>query len=631
MKEKGDPCILVGYSTQSKGYRVYNKRTRLIVESIHLRFDKIKEMSETSIANDTLGLVPQRQKASDYDNSGPDPQLQNVSPSTDTTVPSQQELDLLFGHLYDEFFNAGASRVNKSSSPTDNSAQQGTLPSTNIHPTTEQSTPTHVNAEENNNDQAEFTNPFCTPVQEVAESSSRNIGNSNMHTFNQPQDSEYRWTKDHPLTQVCRNPSKPVQTRRQLATDPEMCMFALTVSIAEPKNIKEAMADSAWIEAMQEELHQFDRLQDEDQTVIGNKARLVAKGYAKEEGIDFKESFAPVARLEAVRIFIAYAAHKSFPIYQMDVKTAFLNGPLMEEVYVAQPNGFVDPDHPEKVYHLRKALYGLKQDPRAWYDELSNFLMSKGFTKGLQNHQSLRGIFINQAKYTLKILKKHGMEKGQSIGTPMATKPKLDADLSGELVDQTDYSSKIGSLMYLISSTSYIVQADYGFELTAFLDVDHAGCIDTRKITSGGIHFLGDKLVSWMSKKQDCIAMSLAEAEYVALSSSCAQVMWMRTQPKDYGFNYNKIPLYFDSQSAIAIICNPVQHSRTKHIHTRYHFIKVQVENGITELYFVRTEYQLADMFTKALPEDRFQYFVRRIGMRCLTPAKLEVLTNETA
>ncbi|GJV18968.1 hypothetical protein Tco_1367988 [Tanacetum coccineum] len=127
-----------------------------------------------------------------------------------------------------------------------------------------------------------------------------------------------------------------------------------------------------------------------------------------------------------------------------------------------------------------------------------------------------------------------------------------------------------------------------------------------------------------MSKKQDCTAMSSAEAEYVALSASCAQVMWMRTQLKDYGFNYNKIPLYCDSQSAIAISCNPVQHSRTKHIHTRYHFIKEQVENGIIELYFVRTEYQLADMFTKALPEDRFQYLVRRIGMRCLTPAELE-------
>ncbi|GKF25793.1 retrovirus-related pol polyprotein from transposon TNT 1-94 [Tanacetum coccineum] len=183
-------------------------------------------------------------------------------------------------------------------------------------------------------------------------------------------------------------------------------MSALTVITAEPTNIKEAMTDSSWIEAMQEELHQFDRLQvwelvdkpfgktviklkwlwknkkDEDQTIICNKTRLVAKGYAQEEGIDFEESFALVAHLEAVRIFVVYVAHKSFPIYQMDVKTSFLNGPLKEEVYVAQPDGFVDPGHPEKVYRLRKALYGLKQALRAWYDELSNFLMSKGFTKG---------------------------------------------------------------------------------------------------------------------------------------------------------------------------------------------------------------------------------------------------------
>ncbi|GJR17087.1 hypothetical protein Tco_0965614 [Tanacetum coccineum] len=212
-----------------------------------------------------------------------------------------------------------------------------------------------------------------------------------------------------------------------------------------------------------------------------------------------------------------------------------------------------------------------------------------------------------KAKYALKILKKHNMDNCHSIGTPLATKPKLDVDLSGEPVDQSDYRSKIGSLMYLTSSRPDLVQAvcycaryqarptqkhlkevkrifkylkgtinmglwypkDSGFELTAFSDADHAGCLDTRKSTSGGIQFLGDKLVSWMSKKQNCTAMSLAEAEYVALSASCAQVMWMRTQLKDYGFNYNKIPLYCDSQSAIAISCNPVQHSRTKHIHTR--------------------------------------------------------------
>nr|GEX84482.1 hypothetical protein [Tanacetum cinerariifolium] len=197
---------------------------------------------------------------------------------------------------------------------------------------------------ENNDNQAEeehlpddeFTNHFCTPAQEVVESSSHNIGNSNVPTFNQPQFSEYRWTKDHPLEQVRGNPSRPMQTRRQLATDLEMCMFALTVWELVDKPFGKTVIRLKWL---------WKNKKDEDQTVIYNKARLVANGYAQEEGIDFEESFALVARWEAVRIFVAYAAHKSFLVYQMDVKTE-LNGPLKEEVYVAHPDGFVDLDHP---------------------------------------------------------------------------------------------------------------------------------------------------------------------------------------------------------------------------------------------------------------------------------------------
>nr|GEY39052.1 hypothetical protein [Tanacetum cinerariifolium] len=227
--------------------------------------------------------------------------------------------------------------------------------------------------------------------------------------------------------------------------------------------------------------------------------------------------------------------------------------PLKEEVYVAQPDGFVDPDHPEKVYRLRKALYRLKQAPRAWYDELSKFLTSKGFTKvtidltlfTIRYGEDILPVQI-YAKYTLEILHKHGMDKYQSIGTPMAMKPKLDADLSGNPIDQTDYRSKIGSLMYLTSSRPDIVQAvcfcaryqsqpnkkhikEVKRIFRYLRDADHAGCIDSRKSTSGGIQFLGDKLVSWMSKKQNCTAMSSAEAEYMALFASYAQVMWMRT------------------------------------------------------------------------------------------------------
>nr|GEX14880.1 hypothetical protein [Tanacetum cinerariifolium] len=258
-------------------------------------------------------------------------------------VPLQQELDMLFGPLYDEFFNAGPN------------------PLTNIQSTSAPSTHTNVHAEENNNDLAEereqlqydeFTTPFCASAHEQAKSSSHNTGNSNVPTFNQPQVFEYRWTKDHPLEQVRGNPSRPVQTRRQLATDPEMCMYALTMSTAEPKNIKEAMADSTWIEAMQEELHYFDRLW---------VWELVDKPFGKS-----------IIRLKWLW------KNKRDEDQIMDVKTTFLNGPLKEDVYVAQLDGFVDPDHPEKVYRLRKALYGLKQAPKACEYQLADI-----FTKAL--------------------------------------------------------------------------------------------------------------------------------------------------------------------------------------------------------------------------------------------------------
>nr|GEZ14246.1 uncharacterized mitochondrial protein AtMg00810-like [Tanacetum cinerariifolium] len=303
---------------------------------------------------------------------------------SDTIAPSQQELDLLFGPLYDEFFTAGTSSVNKSSSPTNNSTQQDTQPLTNVKPTTDSITLTITfHTKKNTDNQAEdahfepyeFINPFCTP-------------------------------------------------------------------------------------------------KDEDNTIIRNKALLVAKGYAHEEGIDF--SFALVARLEAVHIFVAYAPCKSFPIYKMDVKMTFLNGPLKEEFYVAQPDGFVDLDHPEKVNHLRKALYGLKQTSRACRPDLVQAI-------------------CYHACYQARPIEKHLKEL-----------KRIFRYLKGAMNMGLWYPK------------------DSGFEVTAFSVVDHAGCIDTRKSTSGRIQFLGKNLASWISKKQDCTAMSSEEAEYVVLSASCA-------------------------------------------------------------------------------------------------------------
>ncbi|GJT23283.1 retrovirus-related pol polyprotein from transposon TNT 1-94 [Tanacetum coccineum] len=289
------------------------------------------------------------------------------------------------------------------------------------------------------------------------------------------------------------------------------------------------------------------------------------------EGIDFEESFAPVARIEAIRIFIANAASKNMTIYQMDVKTAFLNGELKEEVYVSQPEGFIDPDHPTHVYRLKKDLYGLKQAPRAW---------------------------------------KFEMDSCDYVDTPMVDRLKLDEDPLGIPVDQTRFRSMVGSLMYLTAS-----RPDLVFDVcmcarhlpmttrTAYADADHAGCQDTRRSMSGSVQFLRDKLVSWSSKKQKSTAISTIEAEYIAMSGCCAQILWMRSQLTDYCFVFNKIPLYCDNRSAIALFCNNVYHSRSKHIEI-HHFIREQVEKGVVELYFVSTDYQLAKIIyqTKELP-----------------------------
>ncbi|GKD19430.1 retrovirus-related pol polyprotein from transposon TNT 1-94 [Tanacetum coccineum] len=452
----------------------------------------------------------------------------------------------------------------------------------------------------NQEDSADFNGnldfvPYNTSSHEEIESSTADLEPSNVQNFHQVQPSTHIWTKDHPLDQVIGDPSKPVMTHQKLQTDSEVCMYALTVSTIEPKNIKEAMADHSWIESMQDELNQFERLQVWELVPRPEGKNIIALKWLWKNKCDAENII-------------------------MDVKTAFLNGSLKEEVYVSQPEGFIDPEFPYHIYRLKKALYGHKQAPRAWYDKLSSFLIQHGFSKGivdptlfirrhgedillvqvyfgstnldfstrfanlmknnfemsmmgelkfflgLQVHQSLRGIFISQSQYAIELLKKHGLDECVSMSTPMATE-RLDADLQGTLTDQTTYRRMIGGLMYLIASRPDIAYAtfvyaryqtrpmvkhlkevkrifrylrqsyniglwylrDSRFELIAYSDADHAGCKDDYKSTSGGLQFLGEKLMSWSSKKQDYTMMSTTEAEYVSLSACCAQVIWMRT------------------------------------------------------------------------------------------------------
>ncbi|GJW75959.1 retrovirus-related pol polyprotein from transposon TNT 1-94 [Tanacetum coccineum] len=336
---------------------------------------------------------------------------------------------------------------------------------------------------------------------------------------------------------------------------------------------------------MQEEIHEFERLKvwklvpcpdnvfliklkwiykvkiNESGRVLKNKAQQVAQGFRQEEDINFEESFVLVARIEAIRIFVANSAHKNMMIDQMDIKMAFLNGELKEVVYVSQLEGFVDQDNPSHVYKLKKALYGLKQAPRAWYDMLSSFLISQQFSKGV--------------------------------------------------VDPTLFTRHAGNDLLLVQI--YVDDIIFASTNTAMCN-----------------EFANQMTTNWSSKKQKSTAISSTEAEYIALSGCCSQILWMRSQLTDYGFQFNKIPLYCDNKSVIALCCNNVQHSRAKHIDIRYHFIKEQVENGIVELYFVRTEYQLADIFTKPLPRERFNFLIDKLGMKSMSPETLKRLAEET-
>nr|GEU84626.1 hypothetical protein [Tanacetum cinerariifolium] len=565
LQPKADIGIFISYAPTKKAFWIYNQRTRRILETIYVDFDEMTAMA--------------------YEQSSSGPALQEITPETISSglvpkptslkpfvPPSRNEWDLLFQPMFDELLTPPPS--------VDPQLLKSLLQSMNKSQTTPETQPPVIpnDVKEGNHDieVAHMGNDplFGMPIPEVAsdQSSSTVSSHTIMHPGHQIPQHNSKWTKDHLLDNIIGQLARPVSTRLQLHEQALFCYYDVFLTSVKPKTYTDALIQSCWIEAMQEKLNEFKRLKvweliprsdkvmvitlkwiykvelDELRGILKNKDRLVARGYRQEEGIDFEESFVSVARLEAIRIFLANAAHKNIVVYQMDVKTAFLNGNLREEVYVSQPDRFVDPDNPNRVYKLKKALYGLKQAPRAWYDMLSSFLISQDFSKGLvdptlfirRNGNDLllveiyvddiifaastpelcdfpKGIFINQSKYALESLKKYSFESCDPLDTPMVEKSKLDEDKEGKAIDSSHYC-----------------------------DADHAGYQDTRRSTSGSLQFLGDRLISWSSK--------------------------------------------------------------------RYHFIEEHVENGVIELYFVNMEYQLADLFTKALGRERIEFLINKLG-----------------
>nr|GEV28482.1 retrovirus-related Pol polyprotein from transposon TNT 1-94 [Tanacetum cinerariifolium] len=406
---------------------------------------------------------------------------------------------------------------------------------------------------------------FGIPIPEIPsnQSSSTDYIHIIMHLDHQISEHNSKWTKDHQFENIIGQLARPVSTRLQLHEQALFCYYDAFLTSVKPKTYKDAMTQSCWIEAMQEELNKFERLEvweliprpdkvmvitlkwiykvklDELGGILKSKARLVARGYRQEEGIDFEESFVSVARLEAIRIFLVFTAH--------------MNGRL--------PNGRED-------------------------------CVSECF------------------------------DSCDPVDTPMVEKSKLGSAYRKALT----CSQKYLSISKRNRQSGTIYPKDSSIALTAFTDADHAGCQDTRHNTYGSMQFLGFRLVSWSSKRQKSVAISNTKAEYIALSGCCAQVLWMGSQLTDYGLGFNKISMYCDNKSTIALCCNNVQHSRSKHIDIRFHFIKEHVENEVIELYFVNTEYQLADIFTKALGRDRIEFLINKLGMRSFTPETLKQL-----
>ncbi|KAD4385721.1 hypothetical protein E3N88_25890 [Mikania micrantha] len=667
---KVDSGYFVGYSQTSKAYRAFNLRTKIIEESIDVKFSESASTSSFPSAPDDLF---------DLESFSFIPPIYSSSPSSESCQTSE-DLSSLEECSVSKFFTSFPSY--------------------------------QINCQETNSQNQD--NQISTSLSPVLDNVSVDVLD---HTLNSH--------LENSLSHIENSPSSEAASSNNSF-----------LSQIEPSKYQETLKDNNWVEAMQDELLQFKRKNvwtlcplpdgkypigtrwvfrnktDDRGIVIKNKARLVVQGYCQEEGIDYDETFAPVARLEAIRLFLAFAISQNIKVYQMDIKSAFLYGTIKEEVYVCQPPGFDDVHYPDWVYKLDKALYGLKQAPRAWYDTLSKFLLSNKFSRGtidktlfmkrvdkelllvqiyvddiifgstkpsmcehfsklmsskfemsvlselktflgLQVKQTPNRTFIHQSKYVKDLLNKFDMNDCKIISTPMVTSPGICPDDNGEPVDQTLYRCMIGSPMYLTASRPDIMyatcvcaryqsapkQSHLSFvkrilrylkgthvlgiwypanqicKLVGFSDSDYAGCSLTRKSTSGGCQFFAGCLVSWQSKKQTSVSNSTAEAEYIAAAHCTAQILWLQYQLLDFGITELKTPLLIDSEAAKNIIKNPVYHSKTKHIEIRHHFIRDSFEKGLIVPEHVSTSDQIADIFTKPLDSSTFSKFVAKLGM----------------
>ncbi|GKB68557.1 putative ribonuclease H-like domain-containing protein [Tanacetum coccineum] len=425
-------------------------------------------------------------------------------------------------------------------------------------------------------------------------------------TYLVPSTPNTRIDKDHSLDNVIGDVQSCVLTRRMTKTTNEQgfisvvykgkthkdlhtCLFACFLSQEEPKKVwtlvdlpydKRAIG-TKWV---------YRNKDDERGIMIRNKARLVVQGYTQEEGIDYDEVFAPVARIEAIRLFMAYASFKDFVVYQMDVKSAFLYGNIEKEVYVCQPPGFEDPEFPDKVYKVKKHY----------------MVYIKLLELGLQVTQKDDGVFISQDKSMIGSLMYLTASRPDIMFVVCAcarfqvTPKVLHLHAVKRIFRYLKGQPKLG-LWY---------PKDSPFNLEAYTDSDYAGASLDKKSTTGGCQFLGRRLISWQCKKQTIVANSTTEAEYVAASSCRGQVLWIQNQMLDYEYNFMNTKIFIDNESTICIVKNPVFHSKTKHIEIRHHFIRDSNEKRLIQMIKIHTNQNVADLLIKAFDVGRFQYLI---------------------
>ncbi|GJX63974.1 putative ribonuclease H-like domain-containing protein [Tanacetum coccineum] len=470
--------------------------------------------------------------------------------------------------------------------------------------------------------------------------------------------------KDHPKEQIIGDPLSAPQTRRMTKSTQEHVMKVWRL-VDLPKD-KHAIR-TKWV---------YRNKKDERGIVVRNKARLVAQGYTQEEGIDYDEVFAHVARIEAIRLFLAYASFMGFIVYQIDVKSAFLYGTIEEEVYVCQPPGFEDPQFPDKVYkvYVDDIIFGsTKKSLCVEFEQMMHkrFQMSSmgelTFFLGLQVKQKDDGIFISQDKYVADILKKFDFVTVKTASTPIETNKALLKDEEAEDVDVHLYRSMIGSLMYLTASRPdimFVVCAcarfqvtpkvshlhavkrifrylkgqpklglwyprDSPFDLEAFSDSDYAGASLDRKSTTGGCQFLGKRLISWQCKKQTIVANSTTEAEYVVAANCCGHVLWIQNQMLDYGFNFMYSKIHIDNESTTCIMKNLVFHSKTKHIEIRHHFVRDSYEKRLIQVIKIHTDHNVADLLTKEFDVSSDEFRVKTVSCKVNVARQDLVLMGE--